>query len=218
VFELPKVSHKLGVMSDPKQRRIPHETWTLAHRLWAADMHVMYTISVDENDIILEIGASHSVLAETAQEMKIGLRLEISRGALTFHKDLIKFYASNHGGLNEWDVGKELWRVRGKGSHDNRCRLGLTRGAYESCLLKETRGGLTILIVAPCCLFALSSSGRRLRFMQGYLVEMNEDAMRLELIRHAQSWATHSHTAPCSTQGVCFAWRITNEMYRGAWK
>ena len=41
------------------------------------------------------------------------MRVANTRGALNFHRDLMKYMAKNHGGLNEWDPDKSAWLPRG---------------------------------------------------------------------------------------------------------
>eukprot|EP01052_Picozoa_sp_SAG31_P015570 SAG31_NODE_1004_length_10437_cov_2.754208_10_plen_696_part_00 len=68
---------------------------------------------MDNQDIILEIGATHELLVMTAHELQIGMRMQVTRGSLPFHEDLVEFMAYNHAGLNEWDEEKRRWKVRG---------------------------------------------------------------------------------------------------------
>lgn len=51
---------------------------------------------------IIAIGAPHRVLVEEATNAKVLMRLAESKGSMEFHPDLLKYYASNHGGLNEY--------------------------------------------------------------------------------------------------------------------
>lgn len=101
-------------MLDPKDREVPHEVWTLSYRMWACDLCLKYSITLDNNDIILEIGAPHAVLSATAAETRIGMRMHLTRGCLPFHSDLVQYMAMNHAGLNEWDINRRRWLVRGK--------------------------------------------------------------------------------------------------------
>eukprot|EP01043_Picozoa_sp_COSAG02_P077133 COSAG02_NODE_16733_length_1060_cov_0.903226_2_plen_161_part_00 len=51
---------------------------------------------------IVAIGAPHHVLVEEAATTKLLMRLQESKGSMEFHPDLMQYYASNHGGLNEY--------------------------------------------------------------------------------------------------------------------
>jgi hypothetical protein len=51
---------------------------------------------------IVAIGAPHHVLVEEAATTKLLMRLQESKGSMEFHPDLMQYYASNHGGLNEF--------------------------------------------------------------------------------------------------------------------
>ena len=113
-FALPKQQNQLlGAPRQIEQREISHEVWDLAMRMWANGLHLKYIITADDRRIILCIGATHAVLVEEAHMAKISMRVGNTRGALHFHKDLMKHYAKNHGGLNEWDPDKMAWIPRG---------------------------------------------------------------------------------------------------------
>jgi hypothetical protein len=112
-FEMPKHTDVLGSARKVEQREIHHEVWDLAVRMWANKLHLKYIITADDRSIILCVGATHSVLVEEAHRAKVPMRVSNTRGALNFHKDLMKYYARNHGGLNEWDPDKLVWIPRG---------------------------------------------------------------------------------------------------------
>jgi hypothetical protein len=56
------------------------------------------------------IGAPHNVLVEEASTIKLLMRMAESKGAMEFHPDLVHYYASEHGGLNEYS--NRVWKRR----------------------------------------------------------------------------------------------------------
>ena len=54
---------------------------------------------------IIAIGAPHDVLVDEAQQMKLLMRMQETKGTMEFHQDLLRYYATNHGGLNEYIPG-----------------------------------------------------------------------------------------------------------------
>ncbi len=111
-FDMPKYTDVLGTARRVEQREIYHEVWDLAVRMWANKLHLKYIITADDRSIILCIGATQKILVEEAHLAKVPMRVANTRGALNFHKDLMKYFAKNHGGLNEWDPDKEAWIPR----------------------------------------------------------------------------------------------------------
>ena len=59
---------------------------------------------------IIAIGAPHHVLVEEAAQAKLLMRLAETKGSMEFHPDLLPYYASNHGGLNEYR--NHVWKRR----------------------------------------------------------------------------------------------------------
>jgi hypothetical protein len=51
------------------------------------------------------VGADYKVCADEAHSNRILMRMQETKGSLEFHPDLIRYYASNHGGLNEYVDG-----------------------------------------------------------------------------------------------------------------
>lgn len=110
VFKLPDAHGR--VEFDPTSRLVSHEVWVLVMRLLACDLHVKYSLTVDDKRIIIQIGATNMILCQTATESRIGMRLQETRGFCPFHPDLVKYFAQYHGGLNEWDPDERRWIPR----------------------------------------------------------------------------------------------------------
>jgi hypothetical protein len=90
--------------------RISHEAWMACEKIVASDLVLRHIVPIDHRYLILAIGAPMSVLIDEASHMNLLMRLQESKGAMEFHEDLIHFYASNHGGLNEYKNHKWLRR------------------------------------------------------------------------------------------------------------
>ena len=108
---------------------ISHEAWILCERAWACDLDVGREVSMNGNTLFITIGACHGVLAKEAHTQGFELRLQESKGMMPFREDLIQYFASNHGGLDEWNHGSgweqrdpalsEDWAEKLKDYHDD---------------------------------------------------------------------------------------------------
>ena len=112
-FRLPPYPTDEGVSRVVENRPISHEVWLLAETLWAKKLHLKYIITADDRNIIICVGATHDVLLQEAHDAKLRMRLTNTRGSIEFHKDLTKYMAKDHAGLNEWDSEKSGWLPRG---------------------------------------------------------------------------------------------------------
>jgi hypothetical protein len=91
--------------------KVSHEAWMACEKIVAADLVLQHAIPIDQRYLIVAIGARHDVLVDEASYTKMLMRLQESKGSLPFHEDLIKYYACNHGGLNEYS--NKVWVRRG---------------------------------------------------------------------------------------------------------
>jgi hypothetical protein len=82
--------------------RVSHEAWMACENIVGADLCLRHAIPIDGKRLIIAIGATHQVLVDEASEMKLLMRMQESKGAIEFHEDLLHYYCSNHGGLNEY--------------------------------------------------------------------------------------------------------------------
>ena len=89
---------------------ISHEAWLIAERLRACDFKLEHSISLDGTQLIIRVGAPMEVLINEAHQTKIQMRLQETKGQLEFHQDLLRFYATNHGGLNEFKLNQWVRR------------------------------------------------------------------------------------------------------------
>jgi|EP01046_Picozoa_sp_COSAG06_P012677 hypothetical protein len=89
---------------------ISHEAWLIAERLRACDFKIEHSISLDGTQLIMRVGAPHEVLINEAHHTRIKMRLQESKGQLEFHQDLLRFFATNHGGLNEFAMNRWVRR------------------------------------------------------------------------------------------------------------
>lgn len=89
---------------------ISHEAWLITERLRACDFKLKHSISLDGTQLIIRIGAPTDVLINEAHHTKIKMRLQETKGQLEFHQDLLRFYATNHGGLNEFHSNRWVRR------------------------------------------------------------------------------------------------------------
>jgi len=94
-------------------RRISHECYMMAVKLFQCDMFVTHVVTMGGGEIILLTGLPHEQLKEEAEFMKLGMRMQETKGALPFSREHISAFARNHGGLNEFDAEKNCWNGRG---------------------------------------------------------------------------------------------------------
>ncbi len=85
--------------------RISHEAWMACEHIVSSDLSLRHAVSIDQKSLIIAFGAPHRILVEEAAETKILMRLQETKGALEFHEDLLHYYCSSHGGLNEYING-----------------------------------------------------------------------------------------------------------------
>ena len=87
-----------------------------ATRCLACDIEVSHHVTADRRHLIITLAATIDTLIQEARLSHTQMRLAETKGSLAFHPDLVTFYASNHGGLNEAPVaestGKTQWRPR----------------------------------------------------------------------------------------------------------
>ena len=103
----------VGVAGRPSPNmslKVSHEAWMACEKIVASDLVLRHVIPIDHRYLILAIGAPMAVLIDEADQMKLLMRLQETKGSMEFHQDLIHFYASNHGGLNEYKKHKWLRR------------------------------------------------------------------------------------------------------------
>ena len=67
-------------------------------------------LPVDRKVIVIAVGAAYDILVDEAHHTRIFMRLQETKGSMEFHEDLIRYYASNHGGLNEYQNGQWIKR------------------------------------------------------------------------------------------------------------
>eukprot|EP01047_Picozoa_sp_COSAG01_P002892 COSAG01_NODE_81_length_27820_cov_22.659753_8_plen_958_part_00 len=107
--DLPPSTSDDAASANPRDVRISHEAWSVADKCEACDLHIKHELSADKSRLILIIGAPYDVLIDEAGQRRLLMRMQETKGHIDFHIDLIPFFASNHGGLNEcaidWDHG-----------------------------------------------------------------------------------------------------------------
>ena len=101
-----------GEQHHARRRPISHETWMVCEQLFACKLILQHHVTPDGKSLIVQIGASLNVLVEEAHISRISIRLQETKGILPFHRDLLEFYATNHGGLNEWDTDQRKFEPR----------------------------------------------------------------------------------------------------------
>ena len=94
--------------------RISHESWMACEKMVTADLCLRHAIPIDGRQLIVAVGAPHSVLVDEAQQMKLLMRMQETKGTMEFHQDLLRYYATNHGGLNEYRRTPPLVDVNGE--------------------------------------------------------------------------------------------------------
>jgi hypothetical protein len=94
----------------PHTMRVSHEAWMCCEKILASDLCMKHVIPIDGRHLIVAVGARHKILVEEAEVVEMLMRMQETKGAFEFHPDLIRFYSSNHGGLNEFQSGN--WQRR----------------------------------------------------------------------------------------------------------
>ena len=87
---------------------ISHEAWMACEKIITADLCLRHAIPIDGKQLIIAVGATHAVLVDEAQQMKLLMRMQETKGTMEFHQDLLRYYATNHGGLNEYVQGPRM--------------------------------------------------------------------------------------------------------------
>eukprot|EP01051_Picozoa_sp_SAG22_P009630 SAG22_NODE_815_length_7037_cov_6.192130_3_plen_437_part_00 len=83
-------------------RPVSHECWMFCEEAMSCDLDILPLVPIDGKTIIIALSAPLETLVDEANTTRILMRLQETKGSLEFHSDLIRYYASNHGGLNEW--------------------------------------------------------------------------------------------------------------------
>ena len=94
---------------------ISHEAWATADRCLACDLEIAHHLTADRRHVMITLAATVDVLAEEAKLSRMHMRMAETKGMMEFHPDLLSFYSSNHGGLNETykgDGGIYKWQPR----------------------------------------------------------------------------------------------------------
>eukprot|EP01052_Picozoa_sp_SAG31_P038357 SAG31_NODE_5110_length_2738_cov_1.601743_1_plen_479_part_10 len=99
-------------------RLVTEECWLLCEKLRQTDFCFKVIMPFHGQQILIAVGASFDVLVDEAHRTRVLMRLQETKGTLEFHKDLIRYYATNHGGLNEYENGKWLKRDPRMGQGD----------------------------------------------------------------------------------------------------
>ena len=89
---------------------ISHEAWVAAEKIVNSGLVLEYVVPMDQKSVILGVGATLETLIDEAAHMKTLMRLQESKGTMEFQPELMHFYASHHGGLNEFSNNK--WNRR----------------------------------------------------------------------------------------------------------
>jgi hypothetical protein len=85
---------------------ISHECWVTVEQIISCDLAIKVVLPVHRHYIIVAVGADYKVCIDEAYSNRILMRMQDTKGSLEFHPDLIRYYASNHGGLNEYVDGR----------------------------------------------------------------------------------------------------------------
>jgi hypothetical protein len=104
-------------LKEQKYRAMPitHEAWATADSCLACDLEVNHHVTADRRHLLITLGATTETLVEEAKHHGTHLRLAETKGMMAFHPDLISYYATNLGGLNEATVaagGAVRWAPR----------------------------------------------------------------------------------------------------------
>jgi hypothetical protein len=90
--------------------RVSHECWMLVETIMSCELSFRAVLPVDRKVIVIAVGAAYDILVDEAHHTRIFMRLQETKGSMEFHEDLIRYYASNHGGLNEYQNGQWIKR------------------------------------------------------------------------------------------------------------
>eukprot|EP01051_Picozoa_sp_SAG22_P008353 SAG22_NODE_632_length_8376_cov_4.201160_2_plen_508_part_00 len=115
VFQRPKILGPVEEEGDPPNPQdldtaVSHECWMFCERAIASDLIIESILPIDGKTIIITVAADYDVLVDEADTTNILMRLQETKGAIPFRKDLIRYYNSNHGGLTEYRDG--IWEKR----------------------------------------------------------------------------------------------------------
>lgn len=93
---------------------ITHEAWAFCNRCLACDIEISHHLTGDRQHLIITLAATIDTLIQEAKLGSTVMRLAETKGSMFFHPDLVHYYASNHGGLNETTVEnlKTKWLPR----------------------------------------------------------------------------------------------------------
>jgi hypothetical protein len=101
-------------VDEHKQRdddqHVSHECWLMAEKILQADCYFEVIVPSHGAHVTLAVGAPYKSLVDEAHATRTLMRLQEAKGTMPFHRDLIRYYASNHGGINEYQNG--LWVKR----------------------------------------------------------------------------------------------------------
>jgi hypothetical protein len=89
---------------------ISHECWITVEQMISCDLAIKVVLPVHRHYMIVAVGADYKVCIDEAYSNRILMRMQDTKGSLEFHPDLIRYYASNHGGLNEYVDGHWIKR------------------------------------------------------------------------------------------------------------
>jgi hypothetical protein len=110
VFSMPADTLSADKMPDIDEVFVSHECWVTVEKIMSCDLTLRCILPVDRKVCIIAVGADYETLVDEAHTTNILMRLQETKGAMEFHSDLIRYYSSNHGGLNEYDDGR--WKKR----------------------------------------------------------------------------------------------------------
>jgi hypothetical protein len=90
--------------------RVSHECWVTVEKIMSCDLSIRCILPLNRKSVIIAVGAAYDILIDEAHNTGLSMRMQETKGAMEFHTDLIRYYSSNHGGLNEYEDGK--WKPR----------------------------------------------------------------------------------------------------------
>eukprot|EP01052_Picozoa_sp_SAG31_P020617 SAG31_NODE_1559_length_7882_cov_4.247591_2_plen_417_part_00 len=99
-----------GATFPDDDRQVSHECWLMAEKIVTADLAFRIVLPVHGRHIILAVGARHDILVDEAHAMKMQMRLQETKGTMPFNRELIRYFASNHGGITEYRGGRWIAR------------------------------------------------------------------------------------------------------------
>jgi hypothetical protein len=156
--------------SQDRSMRVSHECWLFCEKCFACDLVLNFVMPIDCRTIIVTIGATYDVLVDEASGLKMLMRLQETKGSHEFHPDLVRFYASNHGGMNEWSGGN--WTRRSTDDMDNGTHW-MTDDMLDKPQLEERRKREHQIFTSTHMQRLVMSRLRRLgRFNPGHLMKL----------------------------------------------